>query len=455
MFPSARTRVKHCCTLLSSSIHDTRYIIDMDVSFLVSTAGCAVVGLLLCYLHLKYSGPITRLLQRGFTNKLEHSPYAHIGRKHQFPTEWWTSREQLALEIRAVLSKASASRTRETAFMLTRNQEWLLATHSSRFRKAGDYISVTVGSFPILLVMGKDLEIRGFHDVCRHRAYKVSRKSAGSSLVFGCRYHGWSYDTKGALVKAPEFEKVSTFQWKENGLLPVHVRISQEGLVFVNFSREKVPRFEHDGLRSVLPSQIQGRETAWIRETAFEAAFNWKLQSAAALAQTGAGAEMAEMHLFPSARICWNLSAGFWATLTYEPISADRTQIKVNVYGVDDSRKVSEAKLSTFEEHIAALVKRLEQLHAQLNSGTPLQAEYTGRLLGSTWPQICRPAADVFQTSRTISSSGCSTTPISRSRSVTWSTASHSSKAYRSKGLKMIYVSSPWSSTPMNSFHVG
>jgi phenylpropionate dioxygenase-like ring-hydroxylating dioxygenase large terminal subunit len=52
--------------------------------------------------------------------------------------------------------------------------------------------------------------------------------------VLGCRYHGWSYDTKGSLIKAPEFENVSGFDKRKNGLWEVKAEI-REGMIFVNF----------------------------------------------------------------------------------------------------------------------------------------------------------------------------------------------------------------------------
>jgi len=52
--------------------------------------------------------------------------------------------------------------------------------------------------------------------------------------VLGCRYHGWSYDTKGNLIKAPEFEHVPGFDKGKNGLWEVKTEI-REGMVFINF----------------------------------------------------------------------------------------------------------------------------------------------------------------------------------------------------------------------------
>jgi phenylpropionate dioxygenase-like ring-hydroxylating dioxygenase large terminal subunit len=108
-------------------------------------------------------------------------------------------------------------------------------THASHFRKPGDYRSFTVAGFPFFLILGKDSVIRGFHNVCRHRAYTVTKKPSGSTLVLGCRYHGWSYDTKGKLVKAPHFDDIPGFQKDDNNLFQIWVRPDSHGFVFVNF----------------------------------------------------------------------------------------------------------------------------------------------------------------------------------------------------------------------------
>jgi phenylpropionate dioxygenase-like ring-hydroxylating dioxygenase large terminal subunit len=115
---------------------------------------------------------------------------------------------------------------------------WLCITHTSHFQKPGDYLSFKIADFPFFLILGKDSILRGFHNVCRHRAYDVTRKVMGSSLVLGCRYHGWSYDTKGNLTKAPQFDKVPGFKKEDNGLFQIWVRTDPNGFVFINFDAE-------------------------------------------------------------------------------------------------------------------------------------------------------------------------------------------------------------------------
>jgi len=113
--------------------------------------------------------------------------------------------------------------------------------HTSEFKKPGDYRTFEISGFPVLVILGKDMQIRAFHNVCRHRAYVVTKKEKGSSTVLGCRYHGWSYDTRGKLIKAPEFDHVPGFDKSINGLWEVSVQVN-ESLIFVNLDKQCVPQ---------------------------------------------------------------------------------------------------------------------------------------------------------------------------------------------------------------------
>src|SRR5208282_1721394 len=129
-------------------------------------------------------------------------------------------------------------------------------THSNRFQSTGSYYRYNVGTYPIFLILSKDGIIRGFHNICRHRGFPVVSKDEGCSAIIGCKYHGWSYNSKGELVKvrnfnalvtdkAPSFDQVTEFEKKENSLFPVHVHVTEQGLVFVNLTAgEEVVPFE-------------------------------------------------------------------------------------------------------------------------------------------------------------------------------------------------------------------
>lgn len=150
--------------------------------------------------------------------------------------------------------------------------------HRSRFNKPGDYISLDFAGFPILVILGKDQIIRTFHNVCRHRAYTITKKAAGSSLVLGCRYHGWSYDTKGSLIKAPQFDGIEGFERSENGLFRVHTCIDRAGFVHINMTAGRIDHApEYEGTDGFAFDHGISARNKWL--TGWElngGAFNWK-----------------------------------------------------------------------------------------------------------------------------------------------------------------------------------
>lgn len=163
------------------------------------------------------------------------------------------------------------------------SQQWLFVTHASRFQKPGDYRTFEIAGYSFLVILGKDNKLRAFHNVCRHRAYAVTKKECGRSTVLGCRYHGWSYDTKGKLIKAPEFENVPGFDKNTNGLWEVAIEVRQS-LLFVNLDAEKPLGLELGEVEHKL-ANWRVSELSCISDWKFEADFNWKLLGMVAIAQ--------------------------------------------------------------------------------------------------------------------------------------------------------------------------
>lgn len=121
------------------------------------------------------------------------------------------------------------------------------------------------------MVLGKDLKLRAFHNICRHRAYTVVRKSCGNTARFSCKYHGWQYDDQGRLVKAPKFEEFPGFDLEENGLFEVKLISTREGLIFVNFDASTL-NLPFDNVKS----NVDFGSCVWIDGISVECSTNWK-----------------------------------------------------------------------------------------------------------------------------------------------------------------------------------
>ncbi len=58
----------------------------------------------------------------------------------------------------------------------------------------------------VVVVRGKDGEVRAFHNICRHRGNKLvwndypGEETSGTCRQFTCKYHGWRYGIEGELT---------------------------------------------------------------------------------------------------------------------------------------------------------------------------------------------------------------------------------------------------------------
>lgn len=120
-------------------------------------------------------------------------------------------------------------------------KSWLKVARVEEIAKPGDFKvkKLAFADTSVILVRGKDGTVRGFHNTCSHRGNKVivetGDETFGSSraAVMTCRFHGWVYDAKGALVGVPEEGKFhACFVKGENGLTPVLTDV-WEGFVFI------------------------------------------------------------------------------------------------------------------------------------------------------------------------------------------------------------------------------
>ena len=110
------------------------------------------------------------------------------------------------------------------------HQEWIFAASVAEFPKAGAYVTLQLGQYPVVVVKGTDGQIRAFHNVCRHRGQRLCSKASGQTAKLVCTYHQWTYETDGRLLWARDMG--ADFDASKHGLKPVHCDVAA-GMVFV------------------------------------------------------------------------------------------------------------------------------------------------------------------------------------------------------------------------------
>ncbi|MGO4855018.1 aromatic ring-hydroxylating oxygenase subunit alpha [Phaeovulum sp. W22_SRMD_FR3] len=152
-------------------------------------------------------------------------------------------------------------------------KEWLFAVPACEIPKSGNFATLQIGAYPVIVVRGADKSIRAFHNVCRHRGQRLCAKDTGSSPKLVCPYHQWTYELDGRLLYARDMGP--DFDASKYGLKPVAVQ-EVGGMVFVCLA-DNPPVFDvADKLAEYLaPSGLNDAKVAF-SSTITEKA-NWKL----------------------------------------------------------------------------------------------------------------------------------------------------------------------------------
>ena len=149
--------------------------------------------------------------------------------------------------------------------------------------EVGDVYPVELAGVPLVVVRGRDQEIRVFENVCRHRGMVLVQEAGKAKQGMRCPYHSWTYDLSGRLVATPlvggpDANHHACIDKPELGLLevPCHTYL---GVVYANVSRDAAPFRD---MHSKLLERWQEFEQPMffdrsVSEFTLDVACNWKL----------------------------------------------------------------------------------------------------------------------------------------------------------------------------------
>jgi phenylpropionate dioxygenase-like ring-hydroxylating dioxygenase large terminal subunit len=160
---------------------------------------------------------------------------------------------------------------------------WLNVGRVEQVPKPGHYFTkeLAAAGTSLIIVRGRDQQIRAFHNVCRHRGNKLvwndfpGEEVKGTCRQFTCKYHAWRYDLTGKLTFVQQEDEFFDLDKDDYGLKEVACDI-WEGFVFVNLD----PR---QSLREYLGDMAKGLEGYPFHEMTdvftykAEIGSNWKL----------------------------------------------------------------------------------------------------------------------------------------------------------------------------------
>jgi choline monooxygenase len=151
---------------------------------------------------------------------------------------------------------------------------WQVVGHCDQVKNPGDYFTTELVGEPLLVVRGADGKVRGFYNVCRHRAGPPA-EGCGSRKLFRCGYHGWTYGLDGSLISATEIEGVEGFRPEDFALIPVRVE-EWFDLIFINFDEHAQPLHDSLGDLPKQASKFHFEGMKLFERRTYEMKCNWK-----------------------------------------------------------------------------------------------------------------------------------------------------------------------------------
>jgi Rieske 2Fe-2S family protein len=121
----------------------------------------------------------------------------------------------------------------------------------------GDYVTVAIGPYSVIIIRDDDMQVRAFHNVCRHRGSRILLDQQGFVGNLVCPYHQWTYDLSGKLIHADSL--ATCMDTSGLGLKPVHLK-NLAGLIFICLADE--PPADFDEMAATLEPYIAPHQLA-------------------------------------------------------------------------------------------------------------------------------------------------------------------------------------------------
>jgi phenylpropionate dioxygenase-like ring-hydroxylating dioxygenase large terminal subunit len=161
---------------------------------------------------------------------------------------------------------------------------WLNVGRVERVPKTGSYFTkeLAAAGTSLVIVRGKDGQVRAFHNLCRHRGNKLvwndfpGAETAGTCRQFTCKYHAWRYSLAGELTFVQQEQEFFGLDKSAYGLKQVRCEV-WEGFIFANLDPEAQPLTDYLG---DLAKGLEGypfREMTEVYTYKAEIGSNWKL----------------------------------------------------------------------------------------------------------------------------------------------------------------------------------
>lgn len=155
---------------------------------------------------------------------------------------------------------------------------WQVIAPASAVSEPGDMITRQIGGVPILVVRTQSGELKGYYNICPHRAGPVAQCDAKGVKALRCGYHGWTYNLDGQLRGAHEMKEAQGFDRNDINLTAIEVKI-WNGTLMAKAGTEAEQGADFDevfaGIDEIVGDSLKGIEHH--KGLVYDVQANWKV----------------------------------------------------------------------------------------------------------------------------------------------------------------------------------
>jgi benzoate/toluate 1,2-dioxygenase alpha subunit len=189
--------------------------------------------------------------------------------------------ERLTFRVNREAYRADAVFARERANIWLHS--WLYLGHETEIAEPNDFKVRTLAGRPLIFCRDSTGEVHAWLNSCPHRGTILCRDTEGSSKLFQCFYHAWTFRNTGDVAAIPDnsaYESLDALN-ETMKLRPVPRLESHAGFVFVAFDPDVPPLLDHLGAAAdymtMIEQQHEGGMTTLPGVQLYGVRGNWKL----------------------------------------------------------------------------------------------------------------------------------------------------------------------------------
>jgi phenylpropionate dioxygenase-like ring-hydroxylating dioxygenase large terminal subunit len=163
---------------------------------------------------------------------------------------------------------------------------WQMACRLEEIPEPGDFVEYEILDQSVIVVRTGDLEVRAFHNACRHRGVRVVEGRGRCESGFTCPFHGWCYGLDGTntFIPRPRTFSDHNLQPGDIDLVPVQCE-TWGGCAWINLDADAPPlRQCMEPAATILDAwKVESMRAEWWYACRLPA--NWKLAQEAFMEQ--------------------------------------------------------------------------------------------------------------------------------------------------------------------------